>query len=88
MTVNVEETYWLFGKEKNSGVLSVKKAMFIVFWDIKLPIKIYFLEKYTTGNNVSYRELHLAFVLKQFKTVMNKRVQSQIESYQRLKKCY
>ena len=37
--------FFFSGKEKIPGVRSVKKAMLLVFWDMKGPITTDFLEK-------------------------------------------
>ena len=46
-----------FGKKKFRAQQSVKKVMLTVFWDMKGPITIDFLEKGATVNNASYCQL-------------------------------
>ena len=53
-TVDGVETHWLSGKKKFHAQQLTKNVMLTVFWDLKGPITIDFLEKGTTVNSASY----------------------------------
>ena len=49
--------YWLSSKEKLITQRSEKKAMLTVFWNIKGPITVDFLEKRATFNSTPYYQI-------------------------------
>ena len=51
------ETHWLLGKGKFLGTAFSKKLMVTVFWDMKGPITVDFLEKGATVNSTTNCQL-------------------------------
>ena len=56
-TVSGVETHWITCNEKVQGTAAVTKIMVTVFWDMKEPITVDFLEKGATVNSSSYCQL-------------------------------
>ena len=62
-TVHGEETYWLFGKEKFRVQWSAKKFILIVYWYMKEPITIDFIEKSATINYCQLFVQNLPYII-------------------------